>query len=149
MMTRPLTPANRCARDLHHDRLRTLVTRVATGDRAAFRTLYAFLAMRVWRDAIRLLPPVDARAVTRSTFVEIWHLAGHHLDHEGRETRAWILSIAARHAEDRIRAAGGQSFPCDDHDDHTQRELAAMLGSGHATIRTAPATFARVVDLAP
>jgi hypothetical protein len=50
------------------DRPHDLVDRIAAGDQAAFRCLYAFLAMRVWRDAIRVLPhPADARAVTRST----------------------------------------------------------------------------------
>lgn len=76
-MARPATPANTRTGDSHNDRLRTLVTRIAAGDRA-FRTVYAFLAMRVWRDALRLLPPADARAVPRSTFVEMWHFAGHH-----------------------------------------------------------------------
>ena len=152
-MARPSSPANGHAREFHNDRLHALVTRIAAGDRAAFRTVYAFLAMPVWRDAIRLLPPVDARAVTRSTFVEIWHLAGHHLDHDGRETCAWILSITARHTSDRIRSTVGQPLHRNGcgygYDHHTHRELAALLGSGQATIRTAPATFARVVDLAP
>jgi DNA-directed RNA polymerase specialized sigma24 family protein len=133
---------------LHDDRLHVLVTRVAAGDRTAFRTLYAFLAMRVWHDAIRLLPPVDARAVTRSTFVEIWHLAGHHRDHRAPETRAWILKITARRIDDRIRFAGAQCLHRDGHDRHTHRELATLLGNGQSTIRTAPATFARVADLA-
>jgi DNA-directed RNA polymerase specialized sigma24 family protein len=135
---------NTCA----SDRLDVLVARIATGDRAAFRTLYAFQAMRVWRDAIRLVPPVEARAVTRSTFVEIWHLAGHHLDHEACETCAWIVSITARHVDDRIRTADKQSPHDDGHDQHTHYELITLLGNGRATIRTAPGTFTRVVDLA-
>ena len=148
-MARPLSTASRPARDLQNDRLHALVTRIAAGDRTAFRTVYAFLAMQVWRDAIRLLPPVDARAVTRSTFVEIWHLAGHHLDHDGRETLAWILSITARHTGDRIRSAGRHPLPCNGYDHHTHRELAALLGNGQTTIRTAPMTFTRVAELAP
>lgn len=79
---------------------------ITAGDRAAFRTVYAFLALQVWRDAIRLLPHLDARAVTRSTFVEMWHLADHHLDHEGRETFAWIAAITARHTR---RPCGDQA----------------------------------------
>jgi DNA-directed RNA polymerase specialized sigma24 family protein len=148
-MGQPSSPANEHARDLHNDRLHALVTRIAAGDRAAFRTVYAFLAMQVWRDAIRLLPPADARAVTRSTFVEIWHLAGHHLDHERRETFAWISTITARHTGDRIRSTGGQRLDCNGYDHHTHRELVALLGNGHTTIRTARATFTRVADLAP
>jgi hypothetical protein len=148
-MVRLVTPANTGVSDSPNDRLHTLVTRIAAGDRAAFRTVYAFLAMRVWREALRLLPPADARAVTRSTFVEMWHLAGHHLDHEGRETAAWILSIAARHIEDRPPTTnGGQPLQCA-YDHHTRNELISLLGTGEATIRTAPATFTRVIDLAP
>lgn len=145
-MTRPLIPAHSCPAD-HPDRLHALVTRIAAGDRVAFRTVYAFLANRVWRDAIRVLPPADARAVTRSTFVEIWHLAGHHLDHQEHRTHAWILSIAARHIGDRPRTAqSGQPIQCG-YDDHTRRELVSLLGTGGATIRPAPETFTRISDL--
>jgi DNA-directed RNA polymerase specialized sigma24 family protein len=148
-MASPLTSANNDSRNIHNDRLHALVTRIAAGDRAAFRTLYAFLVMRVWRDAIRMLSPVDARAVSRSTFVETWHLARHHLRDEGRETCAWILSITVLHIDDRIRSTGRASLHGDGYDHHTHRELTALLGTGHATIRTAPATLTRVVDLAP
>ncbi|MEH1123142.1 hypothetical protein [Micromonospora sp. CPCC 206061] len=126
-MSTRLIPATKHARHVHSDRLHVLVTRIAAGDCAAFRTLYAFLAMRVWRDAIRLLPPVDARAVTRSTFVEVWHLARHHRDHEAQETCAWILGITARRTDDRIRSAAAPSLGRAGYDDHTHRELAALL----------------------
>jgi hypothetical protein len=111
--------------------------------------VYGFLVMRVWRHALRLLPPADARAVTRSTFVEMWHLAGHHRDHKARDSAAWIMSIAARHIEDRPPTTnGGQPLQCA-YDHHTHRELISLLGTGSATIRTAPGTFTRVIDLAP
>ena len=148
-MIRSLVPGSGCAATLRNDRLHALVARIAAGDRAAFRTLYAFLVMRVWRDAIRLLSPADARAATRSTFVEIWHLAGHHLGHDRRGTCAWIRSITARHVDDRLRALGGQPSLRDGYDHHTHRELAALLGNGQATVRTGPSTFTRVGDLAP
>jgi len=129
----------------HGNRLHALVVRIAAADRAAFRTLYAFEAMRVWRDAIPLVPPLDARAVTRSTFVEIWHLAGHHLDQDACETRPWIAAVTALHVQARIRAADGGRH--DDHDQHTYCELLALLGTGRATVRTGPGSFARVGDL--
>jgi hypothetical protein len=57
--------------------LEDLVSRIATGDRAAFRLLYAFMAMRVWHAVTETpLGPADAVGVTRSTFVEVWYLAG-------------------------------------------------------------------------
>jgi DNA-directed RNA polymerase specialized sigma24 family protein len=130
------------------DPLNLLLRRVAAGDRAAFRRLYAFLAMRVWRDAARALPnPADARAVTRATFVEVWQLAGHHLDQEWVDIRAWIAAITARRAEDRLRRPDGRSPLAGAYDRHVHCELIAALGAGHATIRTGPATFARVEDL--
>ena len=148
-MHTPLEPAHVCGQELRNDRLHDLVIRVAAGNRPAFRTLYSLMAMRVWRDAVRLLPPGDARAVTRSTFVEVWHLARHHLGHEAGEIGAWVQAIAARHIDDRIRLAGERSLHCDSYDDHMQCELVALLGTGQATVRTGPSAFARVVDLAP
>jgi uncharacterized protein (DUF1684 family) len=146
-MIETLTPARASTTTYGSDRLHDYVARIATGDRTAFRGLYAFLAMRVWRDAIRVLPhPVDARAVTRSTFVEVWHLAGHHLDDAGLDTRTWIAAITARRVEDRLRASDTPCLLRDDYDRHTHRELAALLGAGPATIRTGPATFTRVDD---
>lgn len=110
---------------------RQLVERIAVGDRAAFRCLYAFLYKRVWRAAIQALPqPVDARAVTRATFVEVWHLAGHHLDLSPADVRTWISAITARHIHERLRAL---DIPCllpGDYDRHLHRELAELLGPG-------------------
>jgi len=147
-MIETLTPARAATAAYGRDRLQDLVVRIAAGDRAAFRGLYGFLAMKVWRDAVRTLPrPIDARAVTRSTFVEVWHLAGHHLDDAGPDTRTWIAAITARRVDDRLRVPDTLYLLRDDYDRHTHRELAALLGAGHATMRTGPATFIRVDNL--
>jgi DNA-directed RNA polymerase specialized sigma24 family protein len=130
------------------DHLHSLIDRIAAGDRRAFRCLYAFLAMRVWRDAIRILPlPIDARAVTRSTFVEVWHLAEHHVADAQINSRTWIAEITARRANDRLRAGDTLFHLRGDYDRQMHCELAALLGAGHATIRIGPATFTRVDDL--
>jgi hypothetical protein len=111
--------------------LRDLVDRIATGDHSAFRSLYAFLAMRVWRDASRSMPnPVDSQAVTRSTFVEVWHLAKHHLDDGGTDPVAWIAAITAQHVEERLRSIGTPNPVRDDYDRHTYRKFAVMIGAG-------------------
>lgn len=130
------------------NRLNLLVDRIAAGDRAEFRCLYAFLAMRVWRDAVRVLPdPADARAVTRAAFVEVWHLAGHHLDHSRTDPLNWISAIVARQIRERLRGTGAPFPVLGDHDRHVHRELALLLGAGPAMIRIGPATFTRVDDL--
>jgi hypothetical protein len=129
-------------------RLQNLVGRIAGGDRAAFRCLYAFRVMGVWHDAIRALPrPADARAVTRATFVEVWYLARHHVEHSHDDAYAWIAAITARHVGERRRAPAASGGFLGDYDRHVHRELASLLGAGHATIRTGPATFIRVADL--
>jgi DNA-directed RNA polymerase specialized sigma24 family protein len=147
-MIEPPTSARTAETVQGSDRLNLLVDQIAGGDRAAFRCLYAFLAMRVWRDAVRILKhPADARAVTRSTFVEVWHLARHHVDHSRTDSRGWIVAIITRHIGERLRAP---ETPCPmlvDHDRHVHCELVALLGAGHATIRISPANFTRVDNL--
>ena len=115
------------------DYLPDLVARIATGDRSAFRCLYGVLAMRVWRQVSRSLPhPVDSQIVTRSTFVEVWHLAKFHLDDSEPDTDAWIAAITGHHVEERLRSIGRPSVMRDDHDRHTYREFAAMIGADAA-----------------
>jgi DNA-directed RNA polymerase specialized sigma24 family protein len=137
-------PTKRAATADSRDRLGLLIDRIAAGDRAAFRSLYAFLAVRILRDAIRELPhAADARAVTWSTFAEVWHLAGDHVGQSRVDTRVWIATIAARRIEERLRNSDPQRATLDDYDSHVHRELAALLGAGPNMIRTSTANFAR------
>src|SRR5215212_4104102 len=83
------------------DTLHRLMTRVGFGDRAAFRSLYAFLAVQVWRTAARALPERrDAEAVTHATFLQVWHCspgAG------SFDVRGWVAAIVAARIRDRLR----------------------------------------------
>jgi hypothetical protein len=143
------------------DRLDRLVARIAAGDRPAFRCLYAFLAVRVWHTAARTLPhPGHAVAVTRSTFLEVWHTAGV----AGRDdARDWIDAITAFRVDERRRLISERGRPGPesgtaglgepatdviDDDNRVHRELADVLGTGRAIIRVGPATFVRIEDLA-
>ena len=122
------------ARTSNH--LDLLVCRIAGGDRQAFRCLYAFLAVRVWRDAVRSLRhPVDARAVTRATFVEVWYTAGHHVDHPGSDTASWASAIVARHVRERLRTPDPPCAILGDYDRNVHHELVALLGAGPATVQ--------------
>jgi DNA-directed RNA polymerase specialized sigma24 family protein len=146
-----VTEASPCAATRQGGRsnqLALLVTGVAAGDRAAFRCLYAFLAMRVWRTAVQALPDqLHVPAVTRSTFVELWHLARSDGGRSQADTRDWVAAIADRQIDDRLRTLHAPCPFFGDYDRHVHRELAALLGAGPATIRAAPAMFARVDDL--
>jgi hypothetical protein len=148
------------ARAVDHDRLDQVIARIAAGDRAAFRDLYAFMAMRVW-DAVTAapLPDASAVAVTRSTFVEVWHAAGAAARYDARD---WLAALSTGRINDRLavdangrhlaraRAApDGDDQPASvaDYDAHIHRELTALLGCGRATIRIRPGVFVRIEDL--
>jgi DNA-directed RNA polymerase specialized sigma24 family protein len=132
------SPLQQCSAATLDDRLRDLVALVATGDRQAFRRLVTFLTPRVRTAAAEALPHQDdVSAVTRSTFVEVWHMAGHHLRDPGTGTSTWVLMIAGRHRDDRLRACGTPPVLGDAHDGHTFCELSALTGArpGHDPIR--------------
>jgi len=147
-----------------HDRLDHVISLVAAGDRAAFRRLYAFMAMRVWHIVAEApLGPADAVAVTRSTFVEVWHSARAATHYDARD---WMATVTTGRVNDRLHRvdASGRHrvHPAEpgvgadrryqpptvvDRDAHDHRELTALLGAGAATIRTGPGVFGRIDDL--
>ena len=145
------------------DRLDHVISRVAAGDRAAFRRLYAFMAMRVWYIVDNTpLGSTDGVAVTRSIFVEVWHSARVAPHYDARD---WMARVTSDRVNDRLCiidakgrhgvhpagpgvGADGQQHPTlVDYDAHVHRELTALLGAGSATIRTGPGIFTRVDDL--
>jgi DNA-directed RNA polymerase specialized sigma24 family protein len=141
-----------------HDRLDHVIYLVAAGDRTAFRRLYAFMAMRVWQiAAMAPLGLADADAVTRSTFVEVWHSAGAGTRYDARD---WMATVTTGRVNDRLRIIDANdryrvcpAEPCVgadrqiDYDAHVHHELTGLLGAGGATIRTGPGVFARIDDL--
>jgi hypothetical protein len=163
MIERTVPPGTTAAA-ANHDRLDHVVSLVAAGDRAAFRCLYAFMVMRVWRIVAGTpLGTADAVAVVRSTFVEVWHSAGAAVRYDARD---WITRVALGHVNERLRLVHARSRPgahltelgvdadrddvlpsVVDHDAHIHRQLTALLTAGGATIRIGPGVFARIDDL--
>jgi DNA-directed RNA polymerase specialized sigma24 family protein len=165
MIALPATPTGAApATTVEHDRLDQMISQIAAGDRTTFRRLYAFMAMRVWHIVAEApLCPADAVAVTRSTFLEVWYLAGAAARYDARD---WIATITNHRVNDRLRGIhannhhrphqGGpdvtshrqdQPLPVTDYDAHIHRELTALLGADGATIRTSPGTFTRIDNL--
>jgi DNA-directed RNA polymerase specialized sigma24 family protein len=86
--------------------LALLVGRIACGDRAAFRRLYARLHTAVCDHVDGILSRrADVPAVVSSTFVEVWWLARHH-NEPGTDVRTWVAGIATARATERER--GGE-----------------------------------------
>jgi DNA-directed RNA polymerase specialized sigma24 family protein len=80
-----------------------LVTRVAGGDRTAFRRLHARLHTAVCDQVAAILSRrADVPAVVNSTFVEVWWLSRHHTA-PGSDIRGWIAGIATARATERER----------------------------------------------
>jgi len=108
---------------------RVLVDRIAVGDRAAFRSLYALLSRRIWRAAVKALScPVDARAATRSTFVEVWRMARYHTNEPVSDLHEWVAAVAAGQIGDRLRTLDAPRAFLHDYDRHVHCELTELLG---------------------
>lgn len=85
--------------------LGALVARIARGDKAAFRRLYARLHSAVCDHAEGILSRhADVPAVVSSTFVEVWWLSRHHTE-PGSDVRSWIAGIATARATERERGS--------------------------------------------
>jgi RNA polymerase sigma-70 factor, ECF subfamily len=96
----------RTDRDSNDDlRLRDALTATATGDRAAFATVYDLMAGRVFGLSRRVLIDAhQAEEVTQEVFLEIWQHAGR-FDPERGRAATWVMTVAHRRAVDRVRSS--------------------------------------------
>ncbi|NUU14137.1 ECF RNA polymerase sigma factor SigK [Curtobacterium pusillum] len=82
-----------------------LLSRVATGDQAAFSDLYDVLSGRVLGLVTRLLRDrAQSEEVTQEVFLEVWQQATR-FDRKRGTAASWILTMAHRRAVDRVRAS--------------------------------------------
>ena len=87
------------------DAVADLLVRVASGDQAAFATLYDTLSSRVFGLILRVLVNrSQSEEVLQEVFLEIWQSASRFAPNRG-QGRAWIMTIAHRRAVDRVRAS--------------------------------------------
>ena len=82
------------------DRLRWLLRRVADDDRGAFGELFHRVSPAVSSWVSRQVPdPFRVAGVVAGTFVEVWWLAGCHVDPDA-DVMAWINKIVGRRVAD-------------------------------------------------
>jgi RNA polymerase sigma-70 factor (ECF subfamily) len=88
--------------DGQHD-LARLISRVALGDRAAFKALYQATAPKLFAACRRILPVgADAEDALQEAYVKIWNKAGSFAP-DGRSAFGWLVSIARHQAIDMAR----------------------------------------------
>lgn len=92
------------ANDLSEDPLSTLLLRIATQDRMAFRAMYSAASAKLFGVLLRMLGNrAEAEDALQEVFTRIWLRAGRFDPEKGR-AMTWVISIARNHAIDRLRA---------------------------------------------
>ena len=95
-----------------------LLSRVGSGDRAAFDVLYRSFSARVFGLASRILRSTShAEEVAQEIFVEIWRRAARFDPARGSAT-SWILTMTHNRSIDRVRST--QAARDRDHANYTQ-----------------------------
>ena len=80
-----------------------LISRVALGDRVAFRSLYTATSAKLFGVCLRVLKNrTDAEDVLQETYVKIWHNAGKY-QVSGYSPMTWLIAIARNQSIDRLR----------------------------------------------
>ena len=83
-----------------------LIARVANGDQAAFRLIYASAGPRLFAIALRMLRQrEEAEEILQEAFVRIWERS-HQFDPAKGMGSAWLATIARHCALDRLRKPG-------------------------------------------
>jgi RNA polymerase sigma-70 factor (ECF subfamily) len=94
--------------------LNDAIARIALGDRAAFRQVYAASSARLFAVCLRLMRNrEEAEDVLQEAFVKVWERS-HLYDARKGEALAWLVTIARHCALDRLRKPGRNAAPFDE-----------------------------------
>src|SRR5512147_2727718 len=119
-----------------------LVTRVASGEEAAFLTLYDRYVGRVYALVLRVLNnPMLAEEATQDTFLKLWSRARLYFNERG-PLLLWLLTIARRTALDRLRLEARRPALSDSNDPEEAWELIPDLDTTPEEARWRSLSFA-------
>lgn len=86
------------------DNTRDLLCRVATGDRSAFRALYADASPKLFGVCLRMLRDrAEAEDALQEAFTRFW-TRSHRYDPEKAQAMTWMIAVTRNLCIDRIRA---------------------------------------------
>jgi RNA polymerase sigma-70 factor (ECF subfamily) len=120
----------------HSAVLAALLSRVALGDRAAFRTLYDATSAHLFGVVLRIhRDRAAAEEVLQEAYVNVWRAAGS-FDAALSRPLTWLTHIARNRAIDRLRRRAGEprtvstAFAGDDDDEHDMLQDIASEDAG-------------------
>ncbi|WP_072346377.1 sigma-70 family RNA polymerase sigma factor [Devosia enhydra] len=120
------------------DDLSQLLSRVALGDRAAFRRLYDLTGAKLFGVALRILRNrAEAEEALQEVYIKIWQRAGRFAG-GGASPISWLVAVMRNHCLDRLRGrrppAADVDAAYDIADQAPDPEMAAMAGDDSAGI---------------
>ncbi len=120
--------------------IETLISRVALGDRAAFRALYAATSAKLFGVCLRVLKNrTDAEDVLQETFVKIWNNAAKY-QVSGYSPITWLVTIARNQSIDRLRSRRPDAADLTEAEEIPDRtaspEQQVIMGGEAARLRT-------------
>jgi RNA polymerase sigma-70 factor (ECF subfamily) len=90
-----------------------MISRVALGDRAAFRALYGATSAKLFGVCLRYLHDrQEAEDALQEVYVRIWKNAGKY-QAQGYSPISWLVTVARNHSIDRLRARAPQAADID------------------------------------
>jgi RNA polymerase sigma-70 factor, ECF subfamily len=121
---------------MSEDPVADLLQRVATGDRAAFRDIYATTSAKLFGVALRILGTrAEAEDALQEVYTRVW-LHARRFDPARGAGMTWLIAIARNHAIDRLRArpeaATGEQDALDAIADDRPGVLERILAAGDA-----------------
>ncbi len=120
--------------------IETLISRVALGDRAAFRALYGATSAKLFGVCLRVLKNrTDAEDVLQETFVKIWNNAAKY-QVSGYSPITWLVTIARNQSIDRLRSRRPDAADLTEAEEIPDRtaspEQQVIMGGEAARLRT-------------